>query len=80
MFIAAGSPARARSFVNELRVACAALADQADRFAVIPGYEAKGYRRRPYGHYSIIYFADQDTVRIFRVVHSARSLDAVLGN
>tara|TARA_R110002020_G_scaffold6143_6_gene25701 strand:- start:1933 stop:2226 length:294 start_codon:yes stop_codon:yes gene_type:complete len=80
VFIAADNPARARSFVNELRVACAGLAEQADRFAVIPGYEAKGYRRRPHGHYSIIYFADQDTVRIFRVVHSARNLGQVLGD
>ena len=74
VFIAADNPARARSFVNELRVACAGLAEQADR------YEAKGYRRRPHGHYSIIYFADQDTVRIFRVVHSARNLGQVLGD
>ena len=53
-FIAADSPARARSFLAELEQACVSLADKPLRFPLVPAYEARAYRRRPYGNYSII--------------------------
>lgn len=78
VFIAGDSPARARSFVAELASACTSLADKPLRYPLIPEYEAKGLRRRPYGTYAIIYMVGTDTIAIARVLHSAMDLDAAL--
>lgn len=79
VFIAEDNPGRATQFVSELETACLGLADHAKRYALLPNFERKGYRRRPLGHYAIIYVADSD-VQIVRVLHSAMDLSAALGD
>jgi toxin ParE1/3/4 len=78
--IARDNPSRAAGFVEELASACEGLDDRPERFAVVPGYEAKGYRRRPYGSYSIIYYVGANSVNVYRVLHGARNLHKVLGD
>jgi plasmid stabilization system protein ParE len=79
-FIGADSPARARTFLAELQSASAALAEQPLRFALMVGYEAQGYRRRPYGPYSIIYLVEDERITVVRVLHAAMDLNAALGD
>jgi toxin ParE1/3/4 len=78
--IARDNPSRAAGFVEELMAACDGLDDQPQRFAVVPGYEAKGYRRRPYGSYSIIYYVGANSVNVYCVLHGARNLNKVLSS
>ena len=73
-FIASDNPSRARSFVNELQDACLELSSNPERFAVLPRYQDKAYRRRPHGHYEIIHVVGEDTVTVLRVLHSAMKL------
>ena len=79
-FIATDSPSRAKTFIDELAAACEGLSDQPERFALIRGYEGKGYRSRPYGSYAIVYGVEQDHVRVLRVLHGARNLREIFGN
>lgn len=73
-FIAADNPRRAQSFVLELRAACLELAEAPFRFAQLSGFEAKGYRRRVFGNYLIIYRVSEEAVVVLRVVSSALDL------
>lgn len=77
-FIASDSPQRAATFAAELISACEALGFHPERYAITPRYAEKAYRRRPFGHYSIIYAIDQEDVRVVRVVSSWVDLDTVL--
>lgn len=77
-FIAADNPARARSFVAELAAACTSLSDKPLRYPLVPMYETKGVRRRPYGSYAILYTVGNEVITIARVLHAAMDLDAAL--
>ena len=79
VFIAQDSPGRAAQFVLELEAACLSLSDNPRRYALIPNFERQGYRRRPFGHYAIIYTTDND-IQIVRVLHSAMDLTVALGD
>ena len=70
-YIAADNPKRSLTFIADLRVACEALATTSDRY---PLFGSRGYRRMPIGNYLIFYHRVQTTIRIVRVVHSARDL------
>lgn len=74
LYIAADNPVRAFSFVDELENACKSLADQSLRFEALSGFDAKGYRRRPYGRYSIIYTLHQADVVILRILPASMNL------
>ena len=75
--IATDNPARAASFIQELRVQC-------QRIAATP----QGYRLRPergddnrsctHGHYVIFFVATQEDVTIIRILHGARDLPPIL--
>ncbi len=45
-YIARDNPARAVSFLHELRAKCLGLADMPERFPLVPRYETAGVRRR----------------------------------
>jgi len=77
-YIAADSPRRAVSYIEELREACLGLSDAPYRFAVLERFESYGYRRRPYGQYSIIYQVGNDSVTIIRVLSTAMDIDRAL--
>jgi toxin ParE1/3/4 len=75
-YIAADSPARAVTFVAELRMRCLSLADVAEGYPPIrPGH---AWRRALYGRYLILFTIDDGAVRIERVLHGARDVDALL--
>lgn len=78
-YIATDSPARALSFVRELRA-------QSRRIALNPS----GYRLRPelgehirscaHGRYVIFFEATETDVLVVRILHGARDLPTVLGS
>lgn len=77
-FIAADSVLQAEIYTDKLLQACAGLAESAERYALIPRYEGRGYRRRPFENYAIIYVVNPDEVVVVRITSSARDLDTLL--
>lgn len=71
LFIAGDNPARARSFVGELRAACESLKDNPERFTAVKNLPGGPVRRMPHRAYSVFYQASGDRVAILRVVHGA---------
>jgi toxin ParE1/3/4 len=73
-YIAHDNPARAISFLEELRAHC-------DRVATAPAsYPARedlavGLRMAVHGRYLILFRANPDEVRIERILHGARRLE-----
>lgn len=76
--IAQDSPARALTFLAELRRRCATLIDAPEAYALVPRYEAFGIRRRPYRDYLIFYRVSDETIEILHVLHGARDYEAIL--
>lgn len=76
--IAADNPARALTFVSELRDKCLGLADFPERFPLVPRYEAQGVRHRVHGSYLIFYRARPDEVVVLHVLHGATDYQGVL--
>lgn len=77
-YIALDNPARAISFLQELRGKCLALADMPERFPLVPRYEASGVRRRGHGNYLIFYRVESEKVVIVHVLHGAQDYSAIL--
>jgi toxin ParE1/3/4 len=67
-YIAARSPARALTFVLELRDKCESLADAPRAYPLVPRYEHAGIRRRRYGDYLIFYRIGVDTIDIVHIL------------
>jgi toxin ParE1/3/4 len=67
--IAKENPARAASFIRELRVQCMELADMPHAFPLVPRYEHYGIRRRVYANYLIFYRIDADSLVVLHVLH-----------
>lgn len=79
-YISGANPARAVSFVAELEARCVTLSDMPRGFPLLPGREASGIRRRPFGDYLIFYRVD-DTggrINVLRVLSGARDIDRIL--
>lgn len=53
--IARHDRARARALVRELRGAARQIGTMPNAFALVPGHERHGFRRRPYRDYLIFY-------------------------
>jgi plasmid stabilization system protein ParE len=77
-FIARDNPARALSFLRELRSKCLGLADMPERFPLVPRYEATGVRRRGHGDYLIFYRVEAEKVIILHILHGAQNYNAIL--
>lgn len=79
-YIAQDNPARAVSFVQELRDKCLSLGDTPLAFPLVPRYEAQAVRRRVHGNYLIFYRveADRDRVVVLHVLHGAMDYAAIL--
>ncbi|TPN83138.1 type II toxin-antitoxin system RelE/ParE family toxin [Mesorhizobium sp. CU2] len=75
-YIHAENPAAARRFVAALRARCDRIADAprggAPRYSLSPNL-----RSVPFQHYVIFYIAEDDDVRIERILHGARDIDAI---
>lgn len=78
-FIAGDNPHRAVSFAQELIDACESLSDQPERYALLARHRRRGLRRRPFGHYAIIYRVQNDGVEVIRILSSWLDLDEALG-
>jgi toxin ParE1/3/4 len=77
-YIAAHNPARALTFVRELRDKCEALADAPRAYPLVPRYEHFGIRRRPYGDYLIFYRIGVDAIDIVHILHGAQNYEPIL--
>jgi toxin ParE1/3/4 len=77
-YIAADNPARAISFVEELRTKSLGLAAHPKAFPLVPRYEKLGIRRRGYGRYLIFYRVETDRILILYVAHGAQEYDRLL--
>lgn len=72
-YIAEDNPDRAKSFVAELRKACAILIDHPFVGMARPEV-GDGLRSKPHGRYVIYYRVIDDVVRIERFLHGARDV------
>ena len=77
-YIARENPQRAKTFVLELIDKCRGLKGFPQRFALVPGRERHGIRRRPHGAYLIFYSIGADRIEILRVLNAAQDYDRVL--
>ena len=80
-YIARDNPARALTFVQDLRDRSLRLADMPFAFALVPRYAAHGIRHRVYGSYEIFYRVVGDPparIDVLHVLHSARNAAAIL--
>lgn len=77
-YIEKDNPARAISFVNELRNTAKSLADMPRAFPLIPRYEEHGIRRRSYKGYGILYSVEPDRIFIHRIIGPGQDHDAAL--
>lgn len=77
-YIARDDPQRARSFVDELEARCAGLIEYPDTGRSRPEL-APHLRSKPHGHYLIFYTPGPEVVRIERILHGARDVEAEFG-
>ncbi|AZO24970.1 MULTISPECIES: type II toxin-antitoxin system RelE/ParE family toxin [unclassified Mesorhizobium] len=75
-YIHAENPAAARRFLAALRVRCGRIAD-APRGGALRSSLMPSLRSIPFQHYVVFYMAEGDNVRIERVLHGARDIEAV---
>jgi toxin ParE1/3/4 len=71
------NPARAVSFVRQLKALCLQLGDNPLRYRLRPEI-GPAVRLVAMGHYVILYRIVGEAVRVERVVHGARDLPALL--
>ncbi len=76
--IAKDNPARAASFIRELRNQCMEQADMPHAFPLVSLYERYGVRRRVYGNYLIFYRIDTDSLVVLHVLHGMMDYASVL--
>ena len=72
-FIAKDNPARALSFIGELKSKCLALSYSAGIGTARPEL-GDGIRMLTHGRYLIFYRANESAIRIERIMHSARDI------
>ena len=75
-YIARDNPARAITFLDELRASCLEIAARPGSYPVRPEL-GEGIRRAVYGRYLIFYSAGVGALRIERILHGARNLERV---
>jgi toxin ParE1/3/4 len=76
-YIAADNPARAVSFVRQLKALCLKLGENPLRYRLHPEI-GPAMRLVAMGRYVILYRIVGEAVRVERVVHGARDLPALL--
>jgi toxin ParE1/3/4 len=76
-FIANENPARAVTFIIELRAHCRRLVDFPAAMPLRPEL-GEGVRLAVHGNYLILYVIHPDLLEIRRIVHGARDLDSLL--
>jgi toxin ParE1/3/4 len=77
-WIAIDNPARAVSFMKELRDAARGLADMPLRFPMIDVNFPQPIRRRVLGRYVILYTVGDARVDVLHILHGARDYHSLL--
>ncbi len=72
-YIAADNPARALSFVRDLRAQCQRITLNPSGYRLRPEL-GDGIRSCAHGHYVVFFEADPDEVLVVRILHGARDL------
>ena len=72
------NPQRAETFVSEIYDRCQRLGAMPRAFPLLPNWEERGIRRRPFGDYLIFYRINKDQVEILHILHGARDFEAIL--
>lgn len=78
-YIEEDNPARAISFVNELRDVARRIGDMPRAFPLVPRYEQHGIRRRSYNGYGILYSVQPDRIFVHRIIGPGQDHDRALG-
>lgn len=76
-YIAADSPARAVTFVDELLALCTRVAARPRAYRRRDDL-ARGLRQAVHGHYLLLFTCDEDGVVFERIVHGARRLEDLI--
>jgi toxin ParE1/3/4 len=77
-YVAEQSPRSALALIRALREKCESLADAPRGYPLVPRYEHKGIRRRPFGSYLIFYRVGHDTIEVIHILHGARDYETLL--
>lgn len=77
-WIAKDNPARALTFVTELRDACQSIADYPEGWPLVPRFEDRGVRRKIHADYLIFYVIEGASVIVIHVLHGARDYGDLL--
>ena len=75
--IAKDSPARAASFVAELRERCLGLGRFPKRFPLVSRYEQRGVRHC-HGNYLIFYRVEAEAAVVIHIIHGAMDYSRIL--
>lgn len=77
-YIGKDSPARAISFVGELRETAKHIGEMPRAFPLVPRYEQYGIRRRSHKGYGILYSVEPDRIFVHRIIGPGQDHDAAL--
>ncbi len=77
-WIAKDDPARAVSFVSDLRTACLDIGSRPIAYPFIEHRRNDGIRRKVQGNYLIFYRVRRNAVEILHVLHGARNYEGIL--
>jgi toxin ParE1/3/4 len=77
-WIAQDNPARAVSFMRELRDACLALSNMPRAYPTVPSRRGAQIRRKPCRSYLIFYRIGRNAVEILHIIQGARDNDRLL--
>jgi plasmid stabilization system protein ParE len=71
-WIAADNPARAVTFVVELRACCEQLAHSPRAYSIVSQFGRTGIRRRSYHDYLVFYRIRGNRIEILHILHGAQ--------
>ena len=77
-YIARDSVMAALTMVEELREKCLALAEAPHGYPLVPRYEHRGIRRRPFGSYLIFYRVGAEAIEVVHIIHGACEYERLL--
>lgn len=69
--IAERNPARALSFVREIRDRCMSLTSFPNRFPLVPRFESQSVRHLVHGNYLVLYRVEPEAAVILTILHGA---------